>query len=487
MTSEYDARVTFTELVLSMKNRALAWRWARESLKSGFSVWKLEWVKAAVSFAERQLEALPPPSKKASSAQSRWRICVTILLGWLLAVLYVLRWRCGVAQTKLPKHALRIAAVHAEWSTRTRHLLNAFDTSDPPFDALILLGRLHCSPDQALELWKARCNSTRISTVPIVVPMSPKACFTALFDLPRLLKEGLASASFMPCAPPLRAQVAVAFRVFIGAVAARWWQEHRFQAIPDVYLAITGTADTSSLELAVQKDGGRTVHVLHGQATGPNFTGVSTLALFRSYHDAKAYTHLGCYGCCDMQPRHQPEVHRGAKGVLLFSNLAHPMNPGYRRRFLTDELELLACVGGAARRLGALAQPLLWKPHPVIEQLPKPLRSTLRRAAQREGFTEISSSEDALYIAAQCRWVLTSPSTVALDLLQSGQLSIVLDPQNSVLDSALSGLPQAPHTPIALAEFLETLDNDDSYIMTYDEAFSLIGPARDLDLSENVI
>ena len=111
----------------------------------------------------------------------------------------------------------------------------------------------------------------------------------------------------------------------------------------------------------------------------------------------------------------------------------------------------------------------------------------MRRAAQREGFTEISSSEDALYIAAQCRWVLTSPSTVALDLLQSGQLSIVLDPQNSVLDSALSGLPQAPHTPIALAEFLETLDNDDSYIMTYDEAFSLIGPARDLDLSENVI
>ncbi|XKH58857.1 hypothetical protein LG290_09010 [Halomonas sediminis] len=470
---------------LRAKNRALAWEWTAEGLKPGVSVWRLEWIKAAVALAEDRLISLPPPLETKAPPVPRWRLVLGMVVGCLMAVIYMSRQRAGAGQAKLPPDTSRFAAIHAEWSTRTRHLLTAIDTADPPVGAIILLGRLQRSPEQTAALWGNKRPGSRAASLPLVQPMSPRACLWALGDLPRLLREGIASSSHMPLALPFRDQVAISFRVVLGAVAARWWKESGATGA-EVLFAITGTADTTLLEDAIQQTGGCTLHVLHGQATGPNFAGISNLALFRSRHDAAAYSRLGCYGRCEVQTGSPPRPMRGSAGLLLLSNLAHPMNPDFRRQPLQDELALLACVGSAARRLGAAAHPLLWKPHPVIGGLPEEMRTTLRTAALHEGFTELPAEADLVSVAANCRWVLASPSTVSLDLLQAGYLSVVLDPQGSVLDTALAGLPQVTVEPVALAQLLESLDGCDAYSDAFSEAFAAVCPARAFDLKGDI-
>jgi hypothetical protein len=310
--------------------------------------------------------------------------------------------------------------------------------------------------------------------------MSPKAALQTLIDAPGVVCEGLRHGSCAAGAVGLRDEVATAFRVFLGVTAAHWWEQDG--AACEVVFGVTGTADTTLLEQAIKRSGGRTVHAVHGQATGPNFAGISDLALFRSQHDAKAYMHLGSYGACGVQRASFSGAKRGSNGLLLLSNLAHPMNSGFQRFGLRDEESLLAAVGSAARTLGASAQPLLWKPHPVIEFLPTETREALRRTAKSYGFEEFSPDEKVESVAGACRWIVTSPSTVALDLLQAGYLCIVVDPQGSVLDTALSGLPRVPCDPDELAVLCCDFDSPDSYTRAWAAAIEIIGPARALDL-----
>jgi len=481
-TPSNGARLHKARLALRAQNRSRAWEWSRRAVETTASVWRLEWIKAAVALAEDRLDPLPPPYEKRSPVVSRWRIALAMVVGFVIAVGYLLRQRGGAGQAKLLPDITRIAAIHAEWSTRTRHLLTAIDTADPAVGAIILLGRLRRTPEETATLWKRSRPGSRVASLPLLLPMSPRTCLAALRDLPGLLQEGVASSSYMPLALSFREQVAISFRVVLGSVAARWWKDNRVGPSTEVFFAITGTADTTLLEYAIQQTGGLTVHALHGQATGPNFAGVSNLALFRSRHDAAAYSQLGCYGRCEVQSVPQPKPRRGKAGLLLLSNLAHPMNPDFRRQPLRNELALLACAGSSARQLGAAARPLLWKPHPVIAELPEEMRATLRAAAFQEGFTELPPEADPLSAAADCRWVLTSPSTVALDLLRSGYLSVVLDPQGSVLDTALAGLPLASVEPEAVTGLLKRLDGRDAQASAFSDAFAMVGPARALDL-----
>jgi hypothetical protein len=471
-----------SRLALRAQNRSRAWEWSKKAVEANASVWQLEWIKAVVALAEDGPGLLPLPDEQKGPVLPRWRITLAIVIGFVLGIGYMLRYRVGVGQAKLLPSISRVAAIHAEWSTRTRHLLTAIDTAYPEVGAIILLGRLRRSAKETATLWGSSRPGSKAASLPLLLPMSPRACLAAVGDLPRLLREGVASSVHMPLAISFREQVAISFRVVLGSVAARWWEERGAGPETEVFFAITGTADTNLLEYAIQRAGGRTVHALHGQATGPNFAGVSNLALFRSRHDSVAYSQLGGYGRCEVQAALQPKMRRGKAGLLLLSNLAHPMNPDFPRCPISSELELLACAGSSARRLGAAALPLLWKPHPVIADLPEEMCATLRAAAFKEGFTELPPEADPVNAAADCRWVLTSPSTVALDLLRAGCLSVILDPQGSVLDTALAGLPQTSVEPEAVVGILNKLDGQDAQSQAFSDAFALIGPARPLDL-----
>lgn len=450
------------------------------------SAWQLEWIKAALVLADERLTPLPAPGPRRVGLRDRLRGLGALAAGTSLFALYVLRRRAGAGQPALPTDAARLAALHGEWSSRTRHLLVALDGAKPPAGAILLLGRLNCHAEEVTALWSQARPGCAAAALPLIEPMSPRAVCAALYDLPGLLRCGLAVAGRAPLSPGFREQTAIAFRVLLGAVAARWWAQQAADShCPrEVIFAITGTADTTLLERAIQRGGGRSVHAVHGQATGPNFAGISDLALFRSRHDAAAYETLGCYRACAVQPALEPEPQRGVAGLLLLSNLAHPMNDDFQRWGLRDEFNLLACAGAAARELGPEASPLLWKPHPVIEQLPAETRRALRAEAAAQGFEELPPESDAVEAAARCRWVVTSPSTVALDLLESGSLSVVLDPQCSVLDTALAGLPRTTLAPGALMGILRSFDADADQAQALRAALDRIGPARALDLRE---
>jgi hypothetical protein len=129
--------------------------------------------------------------------------------------------------------------------------------------------------------------------------------------------------------------------------------------------------------------------------------------------------------------------------VLLMTNLAHPMNPRYAAHGLRDEMELIRQVASAFDAMDGHEGPLFWRPHPVIALLPGDEAAVLRAEAQRLGFQEVNDAKGVTRIAFESRWVVTSPSTIAVDLLGEGVLSIVFDIQGTVLDSAIGRFPIA--------------------------------------------
>lgn len=464
------------EAQLRAANRARSWNWAVKLAKSDISVWRLERFKTVTARADSVQLVLPEADQGRFSLMAWLKGVLAMAIAVPTWLVYLLFHRFGSGQDEWPTGVDRVAALHGELSTRTRHVLSALGEAEPPVEAIVLLGRVSQPRAKIAVLW-----SKTVPDVPLFLPMSPHAVLRAIGDLPRLISAGLAQSARTNVSVRLRDEVAMAFRVFLGAVAAHWWAKH--DTACEVVFGITGTGDTVALECAIQRAGGRTVHAVHGQAIGPNFLGISDLALFRSRHDSHAYAKLGVYGACAVQEGHTSEPRRGETGLLLLSNLAHPMNPGFARFGLRDEASILKAVGDAARLLGVHAQPLHWKPHPVIADLPQDKADTLRRCAAFHGFEEVPIDMPIEQMAQRSRWVVTTPSTVALDLLQLGYLSIVLDPQGSVLDTTLTGLPGAICDPHQIAARCRDVDLEESYHQEWAAAVKMIGPARPLDLS----
>jgi hypothetical protein len=475
-----DARRGVAHVTVRSLNRAKFWSWGAQLGGSDISVWRLERYKAIMAMADTEQTTIPDSDLGEFSfvASLRMALAMSIALGAYAA--YAMRHLAGARQGRVPPDAVRIAALHGEVSTRTRHVLSALTDAVPPVQAIVILGRVQDSPSKIAALWSKELDDEVLDGIPTLLPMSPVAILRALADLPKLAYEGLWCASRTVIPGSVRDEVAMAFRVFTGAVAARWWQQHNCacQAI----FGVTGTGDTTALERAIRLAGGRTVHAVHGQATGPNFLGVSDLALFRSRYDALNYSRLGSYGVCTVQEAKATVSRRGDRGLLVLSNLAHPMNRQFQLFGLRDEMLLLKTASEAALKLGPIAQPLRWKPHPVIAGLKAYIRENLRKFARRHGFEEVAGDMPLDQVAGSSRWVVSSPSTVAIDLLQAGILSIVLDPQDTVLDTALAGLPTAACEEQALTALCSELDSMESYRRVYAEAIKSIGPARKLDL-----
>jgi hypothetical protein len=163
------------------------------------------------------------------------------------------------------------------------------------------------------------------------------------------------------------------------------------------------------------------------------------------------------------------------------------MNPDFRRHGPTHELSVLAAVSGAASKLGSAALPLLWKPHPVISDLPAQQAEALRAQAAAMGFRELPSGASAAEVAGKSLWVVATPSTVALDLLQTGVLSVMIDPRSTLLDSALAILPRSACSVEELAHVLASLRDPSAYATHANAAFNEIGPARPLELTKHFI
>lgn len=470
---------------------ARLWQWAAD-LKQGepyneINVWRLELLKAMAERANSAPDLTPSLELKEASVPlpQRLKALLLFLAGVFLALAAFTVWLvrfmpqrgCGV-----PSEARHLVAVHGEWSTRTRHILRAMPMAQEVHatrpEVVILLGRLRESPAAVTALWTAEGATV---SAPAVLPISPRAALAALTDLPSLLTDGWCAVGWLPWTAGLRDWVAIAFRVFQGAVAARWWQYQTVVPGARVVFGITGTADVSLLERAIQAGGGKTVHAVHGQATGPNFVGISNVALFRNAHDAECYRQLRCYGACEVQRAEMSIFRRGEVGLLLLTNLAHPMNQGFVRHGIRDEQLLISEVAKAARMLAVPTGTLFWKPHPVLDTLPA--ARELEAAAAKAGFTRLSAVDVPMHeLAGNMRWVISTPSTVALDLLEKGILPVMVDPQATLLGTALDALPMTNAKATEMAACLGELDVPGRAAAKFTKVFATIGPARSFDL-----
>lgn len=460
------------------RNRAQAWEWARSVSQLPLSAWRLDRFKAVLAQTADGSHEMPERQTGQFCSRAAFRVSGAVLIALGMWLIYVIRHRAGAGQQPLQKDTKRLFALHGEYTTRTRHLLHEVSSASPA--AIIILGRSHGTPQAVRALWATRMSHAWPLDLVVRMPMSPSACIGAMLDLPRLLGGGIALSARATVRLGWRKEAAIAFRVILGATAARWW--HQQGLAGEVLFGHTGTADTMLLEEAIQNGGGESIHIVHGQATGPNFVGFSNRALFRSRHDTQAYQRLACYGHCLVQTALVPVPVRGQSGTLLLTNLAHPMNAGYNQHGLRDELAMIDTTAAAARMLGPVAQPVLWKPHPSLAQLPQETQQALRAAAQERDITMLPPETDIIKLAVQNRWVVSSPSTVALDLLQEGSLTLVLDPQGMVLDTALLHLPRADTTPDAVRAELTALDPGAAYGEKLAAAYAAIGPARALDM-----
>lgn len=449
------------------------WTLAKRVSVAG-NVWQLEAFKAVL---EQERSLYNTELSPRWSVGTRLAFVVGAIVGFALFIFWVVRVR---ASGQLPVQGKRFVALHGELSTRTRHVLDAMKTADPQVEAIVLLGRLRRPVAQIERIWtKAGFNPLP----PLIVPVNLRAAFRMIVDIPVLWRAGWQAAGVGLGPLPLRVWVSIGFRVWHGATMARWWGTQQLASDFEVILGISGTADTTLLERAIHAHGGRSIHAVHGQSVGPNFMGFSDLALFRSGYDAANMRVCSSYGRCDVQPASPVMPQRGTKGLLLLTNLAHPMNADFRRDGLVDELAVLTAVAEAAQLLGLSEQPLLWKPHPVISTLPSAQTKTLREEAARLGWFELPLDTPAAIAAANVVSVVSTPSTVALDLLHAGALCVIVDPRERPLTTAPAMLPRATCTSPEIAAILRTLSDHDEYSAHFATAWDAIKPARPLDLA----
>ena len=398
------------------------------------------------------------------------------------AAVAVVTWAATLIRTvhnasTIPPDAEVILAVHGEWSNRTRHVLPLAGGLGNPVPVLVL-GR----PRRSLAaLGRLLADALHDAPPQMVRPYSLSSALLSAMNAARLVARAMRQLSGAGYVPPFRDQAAMLYRLIMGAANARWWRGQSARPGTVIY-GHTGLADTTSLEQAQQATGSSTIHVIHGLSTGPNFAGYSSHALMRCAFDAEYYRELGGYGACHAPALDQPPCRRGRVGLLLLTNLAHPMNPGYQRAGVRDELRLLTEVRRAADELPAARAALAWKPHPVFFSLPADQRRALLEAARNSGFT-VYDQAWPLDRAREFEVVLCTASTVAIDMLRLGVLPIVFDVQPVPPDSAIARLPLRAENRAVLVQLIDELAGDRSaYERYFRLAWQDVGPARAYDM-----
>jgi hypothetical protein len=433
--------------------------------------------RASVRALARALEARDQPVAGARRRRMADRLgasAATLIAAamWLWTLVRTIHEASGI-----PAEPDAVLAVHGEWSNRTRHVLSFIEPSAEP-TPVVVLGR----PRRSLAAL-GRLFDEKVSTAPrrLARPYSLGSALLSSHAAGRMVLRALRAQSSARYAPPLMQQAAMIYRLILGAASARWW-EHSGVRTPVVVYGHTGLADTTLLELAQQTAGSQTIHVVHGLSAGPNFAGYSDHALLRCSFDAEYYRELGGYGACHA-PSLAPVAFRGgAGGCLLLSNLAHPMNPGYREAGVRDELRLLKEAARAANSLWAPEEERAWKPHPVFLSLPAAERRTLMDAARAEGFV-VYGQDWKLEGARNFAVVLCTASTIAVDMLRLGVLPIIFDVQPIEPDSAIAQLPLRADDSAALRQLIEDLRRDTSVHERYFAlAWDRVGPARSYDM-----
>ena len=425
--------------------------------------WRLELLKAR--------HGAPDTAGAAASAMTFWTVAA-VALGQLARTIL-----SGPGDAP-PSDGRTVVALHGELSNRTLPLITAAG-AEAPATPVLLLGR----PRQSLTATRALFQTKGLTAACLIRPWSLGAAITALPAMLGRLIDGARVMGAAPWRPAMRDQAAIAYRVLLGEVSARWLAGQAWRP-RTVLFAHTGPADANRLEQALQARGAATVHWVHGVSLGVNFAGLSDVAVLQCGSDAAWHQALGGYGRSLALPALRPEPSPEGQGWLLLSNLAHPMNPGFQTHGPRDEIAVLTAVAEAADLTGLPRTAVTWKPHPILYSLPAETREALENAARRLGLTLWPHPVRALERAVDFAAVIVTPSTAALDVLRLGKLPVIHGLTGADPMSAIARLPVQTTTPQALAQAIDALKDAAAWRLAFDAAWTDVAPGRAPTLGE---
>lgn len=406
-----------------------------------------------------------------------------------IAILGLLIVRFGGTSTKKARKILAnssvVFAFHGEDTTRTRHLRRALanyqlSTPDAPLP-ILLLGR---PAARVGEQFAALNVDKSLGNLPVFRPLS-FGCFVR--SLPRILAHLLASigqTGRFHGAIPLRDRFGMAYRFAQGAAQACWWRSAGSGSeVRTAIFAHTGNADSSQLELAMQRRHIRTVHVVHGTNIGWPFAGLSNIAIFPSGADARLAATLPSYEKSIALPLAKPGASLGDGKWAVLTSYTHLQNPAYKKNGAGADIDLVRWISEVANAMGQDPKNVFWRPHPQIRLVHPVEREQLEQAIAEAGFTRWP---DSLPYTELGRFsaVVTTPSTVMTDALRLGQPAIVasLAPMQSDLPYAAYPLLVKDKSELqnALSRVLEMQTRDNAF----NEAWRAIEPGGTDNIAE---
>lgn len=437
-------------------------------------VWQLEFAAhSAMGFAP---EAEPPGALVNTVLQ----MLASLIALLTLAALAVRYGGTSPAEAlKTLKEAATVFSLHGEDTTRTRHLRKALAEYDASIKPILLLGRPSSSVCEAARMLDP--NGT-ISGARYIRPLDVASAIRALPCTLRLLVRGVSESRRYRGIVGLRDRVAIAFRIALGTVHARWWSAlPSSPAIKDALFAHTGNADTSLLELAMQARGIRTIHLVHGTNIGWAFAGLSDIALFQCGADARLGASLPAYGRCVHLPLAQPAASQGNGDWALLTSYTHLQHPAFAELGSAPDRDVIEWVRAAAQELGQDPARVFWRPHPQIDSVPAIHRERLETAIAQAGFTRWPR-EQPYETLGDFSVVVTTPSTALTDGLRLGQPVIVASLTAIQRDLMYAHYPLLAEDAGALRRLLSQLGSPDSRTSAFDAAWAAIEPGARLDV-----
>lgn len=387
--------------------------------------------------------------------------CAAAICAWIVSLILYAPLR--TKRNTLPANTC--FAVHGEFSTRTRHILEHL--SEP--QALIVLGR---PKRRARKLHSVLNPMGTLTDHRLLFPFSWQAAAGSFRSALSLLSAGRRALTDAGFVPSFKRMVAIAYRMILGTCHDRWWQ-HAGPHPSKLVLGHTGLADTSRLETAAQNTGTKTVHLVHGISLGWNFTGLSDIAIWQCGHDVAWHTQLGGYGENSCQTTTRPPLLPSREIWQIYSNYAHPTHSAYQAEGLAAELRLISLVQETVETNTKVT----WNLHPAHANLPPEVLKTLHHALDKADFTVNTAplAQDALRTTAI---VLTTPSTIAIEALNMGKLPIVITSYPICLNTAAAALPLQASTPQELGLCLSQIADEANQAKLFEHAFDTIAPSR---------
>lgn len=380
-----------------------------------------------------------------------FRYVLSCIIAILLWVWTVLRNGRGNRLPGSDKGAVLIA-VHGEVSNRTRHVLSAAVTKS--CQGIILLGR---PKSGSKSLAGAAASEFDLPSVRIVRPIDPISAFNSLGCLMGHFRSGIGVSAATGFRMTWRDEIAALYRICLGAGSAEWWRREK-PGSRIIIFGHTGLADTSMLEVAMQATGSKTVHWAHGLSGGWNYAGLSDLGLFKCGRDAEVHADLPGYRSVEYFPLPMPAYRHGnGKQWLLLTNYAHLTNPFFGHGAFAMEAGIIRMAAEAAHRIGKSIDDLVWRPHPVFWQLPEDARDAIFSDVSAAGCT-LPVRDSSMPDPAEFPVILCTPSTVALDVLVTGQLPIIVSAHELPPETAYSAFPLVASDAVQIERAVQRLD-----------------------------